>query len=73
MGYNRVAPLTGKGGISTMRRPTMVLMGLFAIAALSHAQVDGRNIPSKYGAPLASQTNYTGFGDRVRPQPDLGL
>jgi hypothetical protein len=48
-----------------MRRPTMVLMGLFAIAALSHAQVDGRNIPSKYGAPLASQTNYTGFGDRV--------
>jgi hypothetical protein len=48
-----------------MRRPTMVLMGLLAMASLAHAQVDGRNIPSKYGAPLASQTNYTGFGDRV--------
>jgi hypothetical protein len=48
-----------------MRRPMMVLSGLLAIAALAHAQVDGRNIPSKYGAPLASQTNYTGFGDRV--------
>jgi hypothetical protein len=55
-----------------MRRPTMVLMGLFAIAALSHAQVDGRNIPSKYGAPLASQTNYTGFGDRVDPNQTWG-
>jgi hypothetical protein len=50
-----------------MRRPMMVLSGLLAIAALAHAQVDGRNIPSKYGAPLASQTNYTGFGDRVDP------
>jgi hypothetical protein len=48
-----------------MKRPTMVLMGLLAMASLAHAQVDGRNIPSKYGAPLASQTNYTGFGDRV--------
>jgi hypothetical protein len=48
-----------------MRRPMMVLGGLLALAALAHAQVDGRNIPNKYGAPLASQTNYTGFGDRV--------
>jgi hypothetical protein len=55
-----------------MRRPTMVLMGLLAIASLAHAQVDGRNIPSKYGAPLASQTNYTGFGDRVDPNQAWG-
>jgi hypothetical protein len=55
-----------------MRRPMMVLSGLLAIAALSHAQVDGRNIPSKYGAPLASQTNYTGFGDRVDPNQTWG-
>jgi hypothetical protein len=55
-----------------MRRPTMVLMGLLAMAALAHAQVDGRNIPSKYGAPLASQTNYTGFGDRVDPNQTWG-
>ena len=44
-----------------MRRPMMVLGGLLALAALAHAQVDGRNIPSKYGAPLASQTNHTGL------------
>jgi hypothetical protein len=55
-----------------MRRPTMVLMGLLAMASLAHAQVDGRNIPSKYGAPLASQTNYTGFGDRVDPNQTWG-
>jgi hypothetical protein len=55
-----------------MRRPMMVLSGLLAIAALAHAQVDGRNIPSKYGAPLASQTNYTGFGDRVDPNQTWG-
>jgi hypothetical protein len=55
-----------------MRRPMMVLSGLLAIAALAHAQVDGRNIPSKYGAPLASQTNYTGFGDRVDPNQTEG-
>jgi hypothetical protein len=48
-----------------MRRPMMGLCGFLATAALLHAQVDGRNIPSKYGAPLASQTNYTGFGDHV--------
>ncbi|MFN7016224.1 MAG: hypothetical protein ACK4P5_03535 [Fimbriimonadales bacterium] len=48
-----------------MRRPMMVLGAILAMAALSHAQVDGRNIPSKYPAPLASQTNYTGFGDRL--------
>ena len=48
-----------------MRRPMMVLGALVATAALSHAQVDGVNIPSKYPAPLASQTNYTGFGDRL--------
>jgi hypothetical protein len=55
-----------------MRRPMMVLGGLLALAALAHAQVDGRNIPSKYGAPLASQTNYTGFGDRVDPNKTEG-
>ena len=55
-----------------MRRPMMVLGGLLALAALAHAQVDGRNIPSKYGAPLASQTNYTGFGDRVDPNQTEG-
>jgi len=55
-----------------MRRPMMVLGGLLALAALAHAQVDGRNIPSKYGAPLASQTNYTGFGDRVDPNQTWG-
>ncbi|MCS7300384.1 MAG: hypothetical protein NZ556_02340 [Fimbriimonadales bacterium] len=49
-----------------MRRPMMVLGALAATAVLLHAQqADGRNIPSKYPAPLASQTNYTGFGDRV--------
>jgi hypothetical protein len=55
-----------------MRRPMMVLGGLLALAALAHAQVDGRNIPNKYGAPLASQTNYTGFGDRVDPNQTSG-
>ena len=55
-----------------MRRPMMVLGGLLALAALAHAQVDGRNIPNKYGAPLASQTNYTGFGDRVDPNQTEG-
>ncbi len=48
-----------------MRRPMMVLGALMATAVLSHAQVNGVNIPSKYPAPLASQTNYTGFGDRL--------
>ncbi|MCX7992437.1 MAG: hypothetical protein N2651_02080 [Fimbriimonadales bacterium] len=49
-----------------MRRPMMVLGALIATAALSHAQVNGVNIPSKYpGGPLASQTNHTGFGDRL--------
>jgi len=48
-----------------MRRPMMVLGALVATAMLSHAQVNGVNIPSKYGSPLASQTNYTGFGDHV--------
>jgi hypothetical protein len=44
----------------------MVLGVLMATAALSHAQVNGVNIPSKYpGGPLASQTNHTGFGDRL--------
>ena len=55
-----------------MRRPMMVLGGLLSLAALAHAQVDGRNIPNKYGAPLASQTNYTGFGDRVDPNQTSG-
>ncbi|MCS7273273.1 MAG: hypothetical protein NZ550_03890 [Fimbriimonadales bacterium] len=50
-----------------MRRPTMVFGVFVATAALLWAQpADGRNIPSKYPAPLASQTNYTGFGDHVQ-------
>ncbi len=49
-----------------MRRPMLVLGGLVALVALASAQtVDGRNIPQEFGTPLASQTNYTGFGDRV--------
>ena len=55
-----------------MRRPMTVLSGLLAMVALSHAQVDGTNIPSKYGAPLASQTNYTGFGDRADANQSWG-
>jgi len=48
-------------------RPMTVLSAIVATAALLHAQAaDGRNIPSKYPAPLASQTNYTGFGNRVQ-------
>ncbi|MCS7209920.1 MAG: hypothetical protein NZ874_10160, partial [Fimbriimonadales bacterium] len=55
-----------------MRRPMMVFGALVATVTLSHAQlVDGRNIPSKYPAPLAAQTNYTGFGDHV-PGVDYG-
>jgi len=45
----------------------MVLSAIVAVASLSAQtpQIDGRNIPSEFGTPLAVQTNYTGFGDRL--------
>ncbi|BCW96422.1 MAG: hypothetical protein WHS44_03165 [Fimbriimonadales bacterium] len=56
-----------------MRRPMLVLGGLVALVALASAQtVDGRNIPQEFGTPLASQTNYTGFGDRVSSDQNWG-
>ncbi|MEN3000790.1 MAG: hypothetical protein ABDI19_02980 [Armatimonadota bacterium] len=49
-----------------MKRMTL-LMGLALACAVATAQpiIDGRNIPSEFGTALASQTNHTGFGDRV--------
>ncbi|GBC94111.1 hypothetical protein HRbin15_02619 [bacterium HR15] len=44
-----------------------ILMGLALACAVAMAQptIDGRNIPSEFGTALASQTNYTGFGDHT--------
>ena len=49
-----------------MRRSTMMAAVWALMAATALAQtIDGRNIPQEFGTPLASQTNYTGFGDHV--------
>ncbi len=50
-----------------MIRHTTLMMGLALACAVGMAQptIDGRNIPSEFGTALASQTNYTGFGDHT--------
>jgi hypothetical protein len=56
-----------------MRRITELLgLALVCAAALAQPIIDGRNIPAEFGTPLASQTNYTGFGDRVDPNQTWG-
>jgi hypothetical protein len=56
-----------------MRRITELLgLALVCAAALAQPIIDGRNIPAEFGTPLASQTNYTGFGDRVDPNQAWG-
>jgi hypothetical protein len=46
-------------------------MSLALACAVAGAQptIDGRNIPTEFGTPLANQTNYTGFGDRTGGVP----
>ena len=51
-----------------MMRRSMMMTAFALMAVVATAQtiaIDGRNIPSEFGSPIASQTNYTGFGDRL--------
>ncbi len=49
-----------------MRGSMLISLMVLAVAvATAQPTIDGRNIPSEFGTPLASQTNYTGFGDRL--------
>jgi hypothetical protein len=50
----------------------IVSLALVCAVALAQPTIDGRNIPAEFGTPLASQTNHTGFGDRVSPDQHWG-
>ncbi len=49
-----------------MKRSMLItVLALAGAVASAQPTIDGRNVPAEFGTPLASQTNYTGFGDRL--------